>query len=147
MNKYKVILVVAAAGFGTGAIVGAVGMYQWMKAHQGGLGSDGSSISLEMNPETPSISETAETEASTEQTETTEHTIELVTEPRGTIVVTVQENIYVYHGESFTLDELIGFLKMQDHETVVEVKDAYASKSAYDSLIAALDDYEISYVE
>lgn len=61
--------------------------------------------------------------------------------------VTVSESEYLYQNSRFQLDELIDRLLTDAADTKVKITDENASKRAYESLIAALKDKKIHYIE
>ena len=61
--------------------------------------------------------------------------------------VTVSNNEYLYQNSRLQLDELMDRLVADAADTKVKVTDENASKRAYESLIAALKDKKIHYIE
>ena len=61
--------------------------------------------------------------------------------------VTVSENEYLYQNSRLQLDELIDRLVADAADTKVKITDENASKRAYESLIAALKEKKIHYIE
>lgn len=61
--------------------------------------------------------------------------------------VTVSENEYLYQNSRLQLDELIDRLLTDAADTKVKITDENASKRAYESLISALKNNKIHYIE
>lgn len=83
-------------------------------------------------------------EAGTEQaTEVSEPVVEEV----DFLNVTVSENEYLYQNSRLQLDELMDKLVVDAVNTKVKITDENASKRAYNNLIDALEEKNISYIK
>ena len=61
--------------------------------------------------------------------------------------VTVSENEYLYQNSRLSLDELMDKLAVDAVNTKVKITDENASKRAYNNLINALEEKNISYIK
>jgi len=114
----------------------------------GGLGSgngNGSSVSSDNS----SVSEDSSSDNSetkdTQSSETDESVTEKTTEAVTYIDVTVSGSAYIMDGNETTLDAVTE--TASDDNIVVRIKDDNAVADAMDSLISALDEKNISYIE
>lgn len=80
---------------------------------------------------------------SQQETEVPEPVVEEVT----FLNVTVSENEYLYQNSRLQLDELMDRLVVDAVETKVKITDENASKRAYNNLINALEEKNISYIK
>ena len=118
-----------------------------MKMHSGGLGN-GTDIAIQANenisPE--EIPELSETIILPETTETESETIpetEPVTERGGYVVITVVGNEYLYGNQLYELEDLIAVLHNSEELPSVKIVNEKASRKAYQSLTAALQNDNI----
>lgn len=72
---------------------------------------------------------------------------EPVTEELDYLEVTVSENEYLYQNSKFELEELINKLTTDAENIKVKITDDNASKRAYNNLISALEEKNISYIK
>ena len=72
---------------------------------------------------------------------------EPVTEELDYIEVTVYENEYLYQNSKYELEELIDKLIIDAENVKVKITDDNASKRAYNNLISALEEKNISYIK
>lgn len=87
----------------------------------------------------------AETTVSEQVVETTITTP--VIEELEYIEITVSGNEYLYQNSKYTLDDLIKVLTNQELVNTVKITDEKASLKAYETLITALSDNNIHYIE
>ncbi|GEM_PF-5442899 len=140
---FPVLLVVAVS-----VAVGAGGMYLYMRLNSGGLGN-GTDIAIQAN-ENISPEEIPETMEMIAVTETESETIpetEPVTERGGYVVITVVGNEYLYGNQIYDLDDLLTILHRSQELPAVKLVNQKASKKAYDTIAAALQDDGISIVK
>lgn len=72
---------------------------------------------------------------------------EPVVEELNFLNVTVSENEYLYQNSRLQLDELMDKLVIDAVDTKVKITDENASKRAYNNLISALEEKNISYIK
>lgn len=72
---------------------------------------------------------------------------EPVTEELDYLEVTVSENEYLYQNSKYELEELIDKLIIDAENVKVKITDDNASKRAYNNLISALEEKNISYIK
>ena len=151
MRKYTVkgyvanpvaIVIGAAVCVGIGVVAGAIGMYAYMSAHQGGLG-DGE----ELAPFEESVGEME----SISLPETVEITTEAMTMPATeeitSVEIVVAGNGYLYRDKPTTLDGVLGILQAKDENMPVKVTDDRASLGAYRALTDLLKEQNVPYIE
>ena len=125
-----------------GAVVGAVGMYAWMSAHQGGLGE---------GEELAPFEEMVETGAEAPSEIVTEPTTEPMTMPATEEITSVEIIVagdgYVYNNRPVSLDGILVVLQAMEPDMPVKVTDQNASRRAYQALLKLLKEQEKTYVE
>lgn len=133
-------LVIGGVCLVIGIAVGIGGTLYYMHTHQGGAGGD-TAMPL---PEASAVSDVtlpAETESGTEPPST-----EPVTENLSYIQVTVSGNDYIYKGETFTLEQFIGIVRVNP-DLPVHIREDGASMRAYSRLIGELQSLGAEYAE
>lgn len=105
---------------------------------QSNNGSEGSSVSDEI--------QSSDDEQSSE-IETVPETIETTVEEVVYVAVTVQGKGYLYQNAGIELDALMDELKKIEGDFVVRITDENASKKAFDNLTSALEKEHITFEE
>ena len=114
-----------------GAAIGVGGTLWVMSRHQGGIGDGDTMQPFQEETSVSDVQIPAETETEPPSTEP-------VTENLSYIQVTVSGNNYIYKGETFTLEQLIGIVRANP-DIPVHIREDGASMRAYNRLQEELD--------
>ncbi|MCR4645145.1 MAG: hypothetical protein K5695_07020 [Oscillospiraceae bacterium] len=136
------IIVVAGVSLVVGAVIGAAGMYAYMKAHEGGLGEGEELAPFEEMVET---GEEVPSELLTEPT--TEPMTMPATEEITSVEIIVAEDGYLYNNRPVTLDGILVVLQSMKPDMSVKVTNQNASRHAYQALLRLLEEQEKPYIE
>ena len=143
-------LVVGIVCVAVGVAVGVGGTLLYMKMHSGGLG-DGKDIAIQANEnispeEIPEISESVNVPETTETESETIPETEPVTERGGYVVITVVGNEYLYGNQLYDLEDMLAILHNSQELPSVKIINDKASRKAYQTLTAALQEDDISII-
>ena len=134
------IVIGAVVCVAVGAVAGAIGMYAYMSAHQGGLG-EGEALA----PFEDAAGETETSELLTEAV--TEAMTQPSTQSVTSVEIVVAGNGYLYADKPVTLDGILGILQVMEPDMPVRIVDENASLAAYRALTELLQEQNVPYME